>query len=109
MWAAQHCSRLFSSTLNRLCVFTRVDDSILDSEIFPCNYTVFRRDRLHNGRHGGGVLLATRDNDKAIMKEDLLSESEFIFIDIIFLNNRKTIIGVFCGPPDYMIQNHWKI
>ena len=21
MWAAQHCSRLFSSTLNRLCVF----------------------------------------------------------------------------------------
>ena len=24
MWAAQHCSRLFSSTLNRLCVFTRV-------------------------------------------------------------------------------------
>ena len=25
MWAAQHCSRLFSSALNRLCVFTRVD------------------------------------------------------------------------------------
>ena len=25
MWAAQHCSCLFSSTLNRLCVFTRVD------------------------------------------------------------------------------------
>ena len=24
MWAAQHCSRLFSSTLNKLCVFTRV-------------------------------------------------------------------------------------
>ena len=24
MWAAQHCSRLFSSTLNRLCVFTCV-------------------------------------------------------------------------------------
>ena len=24
MWAAQHCSRLFSSTLNRMCAFTRV-------------------------------------------------------------------------------------
>ena len=47
-----------------------LDDSILDSEIFPCNYTVFRRDRLHNGRHGGG---ATRDNGEAIMKEDFLT------------------------------------
>ena len=51
---------------------THLYDSILDSEIFPCNYTVFRRDRLHNGRHGGRILLATRDNVEAIMKEDFL-------------------------------------
>ena len=28
---------------------THLDDSTLDSEIFPCNYTVFRCNRLHNG------------------------------------------------------------
>ena len=34
------------------------------------------------------------------MKEDLLSKSKFIFIEIIFSNNRKTTIGVFYRPPD---------
>ena len=31
MWAAQHCSRLFSSTMNRLCVFTRLVENRLNN------------------------------------------------------------------------------
>ena len=40
---------------------THLDHSILDSEIFPSHYTVFRKDRTTSGRHGGGVLIAFRD------------------------------------------------
>ena len=34
---------------------THLDSTITDSELFPSNYTVFRRDRPYNGRKGGGV------------------------------------------------------
>ena len=37
---------------------THLDHSILDSEMFPFHYTVFRKDRKINGRNGGGVLIA---------------------------------------------------
>lgn len=38
---------------------THLDSTITDSELFPSNYTVFRRDGPHNGRKGGSVLIAT--------------------------------------------------
>ena len=41
MWAAQHCLRLFLSTLNRLCVFTGVVDfypSITENLIEALNF-----------------------------------------------------------------------
>ena len=48
-------------------------------KFFPAiMYTVFRPDRLHNGRDGSGVLLATGDNVNAIIREDLLSESDYV-------------------------------
>ena len=33
MWAAQHCSRLFSSTLNKLCVFCCVINHIIKPKL----------------------------------------------------------------------------
>ena len=43
-----------------LMVFTEthLDSSILDSELFPSIYTVFRFDPAQNGRRGGGILIA---------------------------------------------------
>ena len=43
-------------------VETHLDSSIADGEIFPANYLVFRRDRMCNGRYGGGVLIAVRES-----------------------------------------------
>ena len=40
-----------------------------------------------------------RDHIKAIPRESLQSESEFIFIDILFSNNRKITFGVFYRSP----------
>ena len=79
---------------------THLDNSISDSEILPNNYLVFRRDRKSNGRHGGGVLIAVRNHIKAIPRESLQSESEFIFIDILVSNNHKITFGVFYRPPN---------
>ena len=67
---------------------THLDNSISDGEIFPNNYTVFRRDRSFNGRHGGGVLIATRNHIKAVPHDTSQYDSEFIFIDILFSHNR---------------------
>ena len=79
---------------------THLDNSISDSEMLPTDYLVFRRDRKSNGRHGGGVLIAVRNHIKAIPRESLQSESEFIFIDILLSNNRKITFGVFYRPPN---------
>ena len=56
--------------------------------------------RKSNGRHKGGVLIAVRDHIKAIPRESLQTESEFIFVDILFPNNRKITFGVFYRTPN---------
>lgn len=52
-------------------VETHLDSSIADGEIFPANYLVFRRDRMCNGRYGGGVLIAVRDTFKSSLRDDM--------------------------------------
>ena len=81
-------------------VETHLDSSIADGEIFPANYLVFRRDRTCNGRYGGGVLIAVRDTFKSSLRDDMLSDSELIFVDIFFPNNRKITVGAFYRPPN---------
>ena len=48
---------------------TWLDCSVLDHEILPHGYSIFRRDRL--GRSGGGVLPACRDDIVCITRSDL--------------------------------------
>ena len=79
---------------------THLDYSISGSEVLPNNYLIFIRDRRSNGRHRGGMLIAVRDHIKVIPRESLQSESEFIFVDILFPNNRKITFGVFYRPPN---------
>lgn len=79
---------------------THLDRTMIDSELFPSNYTVFRRDRPHNGRKGGGVLIATRDTVKVFQREDLLCDSELLFVHIIlFQETGKLTWGSFIGHP----------
>ena len=78
---------------------THLDHSILDSEIFPSHYTVFRKDRTTNGRHGGGVLIAVRDCIPATLRVTHQCESELLFIDLLFSHERRITLGVFYRPP----------
>lgn len=56
-------------------VETHLNSSIADGEIFPANYLVLRRDRMCNGRRGGGVLIAVRDTFKSSLRDGMLSDS----------------------------------
>ena len=69
-------------------VETHLDSSMGDGEIFPANYLVFRHDRKRNGRYGVGVLIAVRDSFKSSLRDDMLSDSELVFVDIFFPNDR---------------------
>ena len=78
---------------------THLDHSILDSEIFPSHYTVFRKDRTTSGRHGGGVLIAVRDCIPPTLRVTHQCESELLFIDLLFSHKRRITLGVFYRPP----------
>ena len=72
---------------------THLDDSILGSEIFPSNFIVFRNDRQHLGRYGGGVLIAARNSLKILQREDIICQSELLFLDMILKRDKKLAIG----------------
>ena len=62
---------------------------------------MFRRDGLHNGRHGGGILIANRDSVKAFSWSDLpVVTSELYFVDIVLPNRNKLTLGVLYRPPN---------
>ena len=78
---------------------THLDHSILGSEIFPSHYTVFRKDRKINGRHGGGLLIAVRDYITVSLRPTHPCDSEMLFIDVLVSYNQRITIGVFYRPP----------
>lgn len=80
---------------------THLDHTIADGEIFPRGYTVFRRDREHHGRHGGGVLIATRDSVRAFPRDDLhVDTSELFFVELVLSNKKKLTLRVFYRLPN---------
>ena len=83
---------------------TYLDDSMFDAEIFPENYTVFRRDRSQNGRQGGGILIATSDFLNVSPRDDLLCDSELLFVDFHSYSRKTLTLGVFYGPPNSTLK-----
>ena len=81
-------------------------DSILNSEVFAPNYTVFRRDR--SSGHGGGVFLACKQkiNCKPI---DFDTECELVACEIELLNSSPLIIvALHCIDLHIMMLSIWK-
>ena len=61
---------------------------------------MFRRDRELQGRHGGGISIATKDSIKAFPRSHLpTTSSELLFVDIVLPNRKKLMLGVFYRPP----------
>ena len=56
---------------------THLDGNILDSEILPTKFTVFRNDRQLLGHYGGGALIATRNTLKIIQRDYMFASLNY--------------------------------
>ena len=74
---------------------SHLDGSLNNSELFPQNYNVFRKDR---DRFGGGVLILVKHTVPSIQIE-LDSTIEIIWVELHLEGKGNIIIGSFYGPP----------
>ena len=77
---------------------TWFDPSVLDHEVIPCGYTIYRRDRLY--RRGGGVLLAFKNNLTVVRRSDLETSCELLCCELTGDQGSKYLFGVFYRPPN---------
>lgn len=69
-------------------------DGIMNSELFPSNYTVWRRDRnlsRTNQTKGGGVLIAVRNNVCSNLRSEFYSSAEDIWVTLTIKKNKPRI------------------
>ena len=75
---------------------SKLDDSVLSSEIQIENYDLIRSDR---NRHGGGVACFIRNDLSYNTKSFLPSEIENIFIEIFLPHSKPPVVGTVYRPP----------
>ena len=75
---------------------SHLENTILNSEIFPNSYNIYRKDR---NRHGGGVFILIRDTFST-SEITLESPLEIVWIKVHIKNYDDLIIGSFYCPPN---------
>ena len=76
---------------------SKLDESVLNSEIHIDNYSLIRCDR---NRHGGGVACYVRDDINYNQKTIFNNGVESIFVDIHLPKTKPFTVGIFYRPPD---------
>ena len=80
-----------------LCQETKLDETILSSELFPDSYSVFRKDRNLNG---GGVCIAVNKMYQAVECHYLDNDLEAIWIHLQTSDHSPVYICSLYRPPD---------
>lgn len=70
-------------------------DLVAITEIVPSDYCVYRKDR---NRHGGGVMIAVRNDIPSVDRTDLDADCELKWIQLT-VQEKEIIVGVFYRPP----------
>ena len=68
-----------------VCTETWVDPTIIDSQIFPSQYNLFRKDRAVTG---GGVLIAVKKDHLSSPVPELQSDCEIVWTKISLVGRR---------------------
>ena len=76
---------------------SKLDDSVLSSEIHIDNYNTLCCDR---NRHGGGVVCYIRNDLSHDVKSFFSPEIENIFFEILLPNTKPIIVGIIYRPPN---------
>ena len=80
---------------------TKLDLTIDDSEVYLLCYELIRKDRVRNGRNGGGVCFCVRCNLNYKIRDDLSSENlELLVLEITRLRSKPFLVGTWYRPPD---------
>ena len=74
-----------------------LDDSVEDSEVEVCGYTILRHDR---NRHGGGVCLYIRSDISFSPRTDLQTDNlETVWAEVLLPKTRPILTGICYRPP----------
>ena len=76
---------------------SKLDDTILDSEITIEGYQILRCDM---NRHGGGIACYIREDIGYNTKECISKNIEYIIFDILLPKTKPFSIGIFYRPPN---------
>ena len=95
IYEVHYIAKLSESAVIGISV-SKLDDSVVSSEIETENYNQIRSDR---NRHGGGVACFIRNDLSYSTKSFLLSEIENIFIEIFLPHSKTLIVGTIYCPP----------
>ena len=80
---------------------TKLDRTIDDSELYLPGYELIGKDRVRNGRNGGGVCFYVRCNLNYKIREDLSSENlDLLVLEITRLRSRSFLVSTWYRPPD---------
>ena len=77
-------------------VETKLDKNYQTYSFLPPNYVAIRKDR---NAHGGGVLVAFRDDITAESLDNLNSKCEIVWTKIHFARNKSTLFTSYYRPP----------
>ncbi|XP_072020074.1 uncharacterized protein [Amphiura filiformis] len=75
---------------------------VSNSEIFPPDYSVIRKDRPPNvkGQSHGGIFIAVKNDLIFSHRADLDVDCEILWIQLELVNTKNILIGAFYRPPD---------
>ena len=73
---------------------SKLDDTINDDELYLPGFEIVRKDRMLNGRNGGGVCLYLRSNLNYRIREDLIIDKlECLTVEIIKPRSRPFLVS----------------
>ena len=80
---------------------TKLDLTIDDAELYSPGFELIRKDRVRNGRNGGGVCFYVRCNLNYNIRDDLSSENlELLVLEITRFRSRPFLVSTWYRPPD---------
>ena len=76
---------------------TKLDKTVMDSELYIEGYDLIRSDR---NRHGGGVACYIKKERHYNVIAICPTDFENIFLDLLLPNSKPILIGILYRPPD---------
>ena len=100
-----------STKIDILCINeTKLDSTINYHEVYLPGFELVRRDRIKNGRNGGGVCIYIRSNLNFQIRDDLKSEIiENLTVEIKKPRSKSILVSTRYRPPDFPVSRFSEI